>query len=248
MPTLNINTDAVVKFSAKLEELHRSALPSAIRGALNDAAFDVKMKTMPHHADIEFKKRVPNFFKANSKVDMAKGFDVRSMKATVGFVEDRLRGGNNYAIRDLVHQEDGGSIDKKSFIPLDSARTSKSNDKPVRPNARLKSIGKIVNARYQKGANKSAKFINAVLKAGVGGFVLGSTKNGENILWRVDGGYSSVKTKKFTPKLTALYDWKLGRKAHINGTGFMRRASLDSSKKIEGFYITQALRQIKKFA
>lgn len=247
MIQLNINTDSAVKFTNALEKLHRSALPSAIRGALNDAAFDVKTNTMPHHSAIEFKNRVPNFFKANSKVEKAMGFDVNTMKATVGFVEGALRGGNNFAVRDLNEQESGGTIDKKSFIPLDPARTGKSSDKPVRPNARLKSIGKIVNARNQKGASKSSKFINAVLRAGVGGFVLGSTKKGENILWRVDGLSSNVKTKKFTPKLTALYDWKQGRSVHVQGRSFMKKASLESSKKIEGYYIKQALRQIQKF-
>ncbi|KKN42121.1 hypothetical protein LCGC14_0716250, partial [marine sediment metagenome] len=76
MAILNVNTDEVVRYSNKLEKLHRSAFPIAIRGTLNNAAFDVKQKTMPVSAEKEFVNRQPNFFKANSKVNMAKGFNV----------------------------------------------------------------------------------------------------------------------------------------------------------------------------
>ncbi|KKL54819.1 hypothetical protein LCGC14_2261580, partial [marine sediment metagenome] len=86
MPILNVNTDKVVVFSNKLEKLHRSAFPIAIRGALNNAAFDVKKNTMPVSAEKEFTIRRKNFFKANSRVNMAKGFNVRTMQAMIGFV------------------------------------------------------------------------------------------------------------------------------------------------------------------
>ena len=39
---LNINSDAVVKFTNKLEKMKKFDLPIAIRVTLNDAAFDVK--------------------------------------------------------------------------------------------------------------------------------------------------------------------------------------------------------------
>ena len=54
---LNINSDAVVKFTNTLEKLHKSGLPVAIRESLNNAAFDVKKRTMPKAAGDTFKER-----------------------------------------------------------------------------------------------------------------------------------------------------------------------------------------------
>ncbi len=247
MPAFNIDTTAIAGFTQTLKALHKSALPSAVRGTLNDAAYNVKTNTMPQHSEVEFKKRVPNFFRANSKFENASGFDVNTMKSQVGFIESGLKGENNFAIQDLKQQDEGGTIDKKSFIPLEPARVGNNPNKPVRPNARLKSIKNIVTARNQKGKTKGEQFVTAVMKAGAGGYVLGSTKRGENILWRVDALISNIKTKQFTPKLTALYDWKKGRRVKVKSTGFMKSASLQTAKMMAEFYFAQAMRQIKKF-
>ncbi len=242
----NINTDEVVKFTNKLEKMHKSALPSAIRGTLNDAVRDVKTNTMLDESKKKFVNRSPNFFKSQSRYEKALGFNVDSMESSVGFVEGGLKGGDNYSVKDLEEQESGGTINKKSFIPLNTARISKSANKVVRANARLKSIKKIVNARNQKGKSKAEKFVNATLKAGIGGFVLGSTINGENILWRVDSLKSNLKTRKFTPKLTPLYDFNKGRSIKVKATNFMHKASIYSAKKMNWFYEKQAKRQIEK--
>ena len=52
MAFINVNSDAVVKYSDKLERTTRSAFPVAVRQTLNDAAF----------AD---KKRLPAIAKKN---------------------------------------------------------------------------------------------------------------------------------------------------------------------------------------
>ena len=78
---LNIKSDAIVKHVNTLEKMHKSALPLVIRQTLNSAAFDVKKVTMPKEASANFDKRNPNFFKANSKVDQAKGFNISSIRS-----------------------------------------------------------------------------------------------------------------------------------------------------------------------
>jgi len=239
MAILNINTDAVVRHTNTLEKMHRSALPLAIRGALNNSAFDVKQKTMPLSAKNAFKERNKTFFKANSRVNRATGFNVKSMKATVGFFSNKLKGGDNFAIKDLEQQESGGSIDKKSFIPTDEAR-GESKVKLVRPRNRLSEINKIIKAKNFRG-NKKQRFIKAIHRAGKGGHVLGSSVMGENTLFKVN---SLTKKGKF--KLTPLYDFKKGRKVGVKATGFMRKASLLSGSKIERFYIEQAKKQIQR--
>lgn len=242
---LNINNNEVVKFTVILEKLRTSALPSAIRGTLNDAAFDVKQKTMPVQARAEFINRSPNFFKANSKVDMAAGFNVNSMKATVGFFSNNLKGQNNFAVKDLEDQEYSGSIDKKSFIPLDPARKS-GYTSLVKPANRLTAIKNIVVARNMGAGTKKQQFIKAIYKAGAGGYVLGSNVKGEEILWRVDSIDPNPDVKRFS--LTPLYDFQKSRKVKVGETMFMRTASLNSADKLNKFYIAQAEFQVKRYA
>lgn len=243
MAVLNINTDAVVAYTNTLEKMHRSALPVAIRGSLNSAAFDVKLKTMPISVKKEFKERNKTFFKANSRVVMAKGFNVKSMKALVGFTEGRLKGGNNFSVKDLFQQEFGGTINKKSFIPTDSARGG-NKAKPVRPSNRLSKINRIIDARKGRTVGKSpgSRFAKAVHKAGKGGHVLAPLR-GSMFLWRVN---SLNKTKSGQYKLTLLYSFQKNRSVKVNPTHFMANASLVSGRKIETFFIKEAKRQFER--
>lgn len=234
---LNINTDAVVKFTNTLEKMHKSALPAAVRGALNKAVFDVKTKTMPAKAKSTFEQRSPNFFKANSRFENATGFNVNQMKATVGFV------GKSYAVKELEEQERGGTIGHRSYIPMKSSRVSQNNAKAVRAANRLSRIKNVINSRKQAGKTPGQKFIKAVFKAGVGGHVLGDYK-GRQILWRVNS-LKRLKGGQF--KLTPLYSFSHGRKVNINSTRFMEKSSIESAKKIERFFIDEAKRQIAKF-
>lgn len=241
----NINTDSVVSFANTMEKMGKTIFPGVVLGTLNDAVYDVKTKTMPAASDV-FEHRTKNFFQANSKFEKASGNNISRMRATIGFFSNNLVGSDNYAVRDLQQQEMGGRIDRRAFIPLDSARSSGSHSKNVRPNARLSAIKKIVKARNQKGKTNAEKFVNAVLKAGTGGFVLSSNGKGDNILWRVDALKSNVKRKKFEPRLTALYDYAKDRSVRINRpTHFMQKATIVSAKKLEGFFLVRANRKIK---
>lgn len=240
---LNINTDAVVKYTNTLEKMHRSALPSAIRGTLNKAVYDVKTVEMPKESKLDFVNRKENFFKANSKFENANGWRVDSMASTVGFFENKLANANtNYSVKDLEQQEHGGTIKKKQFIATESARSGKTNSGLVRPNARLKKIRKIIDTKHIQGVSDKQKFARAVSMAGVGGFVLSKWK-GKEILWRVN---SKNRTEDGQYKLTALYIYKRGRSIHVNATDFMRKSSFKTAFKMEGFYIKEAERQIAK--
>ena len=109
---LNVNTDAVVAFTNKLEKLNRSAFPVAVRTALNSAAFHMKKDAIINSAKDNFIQRKPSFFKANSKVLPANGFDVNTMQSKVGFT------GNSQAVEDLEQQEQGGTIKGRSFLSI----------------------------------------------------------------------------------------------------------------------------------
>jgi len=245
----NINTDAVVKFTNKLEKLSKTAMPNSVRFALNQAAFDVKPKTMPERVNKQFEKRQPNFFKANSKVEKAFGRDLRSMKATVGFTSQSLKGSTNHAVKDLEQQEEGGAIKGRSLIPTPLARVGNNTRKAVRSAFRIGKTGKIdgnvVDATKMSGKSPQQRFAHAVAKAGAGGFVLGDRrfKGGNKILWRIN---SLNRTSDGKYKLTALYKVIQNRKVAITRTHFMRKSSIESAKKMEDFYIAEAKKRLDR--
>jgi len=232
---LNVNTDALVILTNKLEKLNRSAFPVAVRSTLNSAALDMKQKTIISSSDDNFIKRKPSFFKAASKVNFATGFAVNSMSSTVGFK------GDSQAVDDLEQQEKGGDIDSRSFVPMNPARVGGAYKKNIRPNARLKAL-KIVDAKNAKGANDKEKFIKSVIHAGVGGAVLADYKD-KKIVWRVN---SLNKTDLKTLKLTPLYTYEKGRKVKVDRTDFIKEAAAVTQQKIDGFYIASAQKQFDK--
>lgn len=228
--------------------MRRSSLPYAIRGALNNAAFDVKKETMPKSARKEFVQRQPNFFKANSRVDMAKGFDVKTMKATVGFTETGLKGGTNFAVKDLEKQEHGGGIKGRSFVPMDQGRIGSSSTKPVRANYRLADLKNVINSNKVNSPNKKQRFIRASFAAkkayGNKAFVLGNIRGGGRLTLSKINSIRSNR-RNVLIKRTPVYSYKKGFVAKVKRTDFMRRASEESGLKINQFFINQAEKQFK---
>lgn len=235
---LDVNMDAVVVFSNKLEKLNKTAFPKAVATALNSAAFDVKQNTMLKSSKKAFIERQRNFFRANSRVEMAKGMNVNNMQSIVGF---RDLGGSNFAVDNLEQQEYGGKINGKSFIPLDAARAGRSYKKKVTKRNRIGKSSRqpIVSSRRAKGVNPGQRFIKSVHFVGRGGFVLSE----QGILWRVN---SLKRTRSGSLKLTAIYDYKKGRKVNVKAKGFMRKASIESGEKLEEYFIKAAKTQFNK--
>jgi hypothetical protein len=234
---LDVNTKALERFSKDLESISRSALPVAIRGALNDCAFNMKSSTLLSSAKTNFIERSPNFFKANSSYDKADGFDINTMKSTVGMTEGKLKGDKNYSVKDLEDQEESGTIEKKSFIPMLAARKGAARTM-VRANARLKSIKNIVKASTMGGVHARQNFVLAVFKAGKGGYFLS-----KNTLWRVNS-LNLQKSGDF--KLTPLYSFDKGRKVHVKAHHFIAKAGNETRKKIDEYYIDRAEKAFEK--
>jgi hypothetical protein len=243
---LNVNTDDTVVMTNKLEKLHRSAFPSAVRGTLNSVAFLMKQKTLLNVTEKTFTTRQKNFFKANSKVFQAKGFEVRTMVATVGMVEGGLKGGNNYAVKDLEQQERGGNIGGRAFIPIsEGARTSKSINRNVKKKQRLSSIKSIVDARNVSGKNSKEKFVKSAIHAGVNGYVLNADSvNGERTLMHIkkigrNGRGTSIGA-------TPVYTYKKGRKIKVKATRFMERSGEITARSMNQIYQKEGQRQIER--
>lgn len=224
---LDINADAAVVFANKLEKLHRAALPNAVRNTLSKVALDVKKNTMPKTASETFTERRKNFFKAKSKVQFAKGWNINQMESKVGFVD----GHKNQAVEDLEKQERGGQIDGRTFIPLNQSRISGSNKKTVRAKYRIKNI------RAIDKINSKKDFHRVVHRVGVGGFVIY-----RKIVFEIK---SLAKRGKI--KLIPVFSFQKGRSVSVRSTGFMERSSRMSSNKMTRIFEVQAKDQIKKF-
>lgn len=240
MIKFNVDTDAVIKLTNNLEKLSKSAFPIAVRGTLNSLAFDVKKNTMPKSALI-FKRREKNFFKANSTVHMAKGFNIKSMESKVGFTDNRA---DNKAVEDLEQQEHGGIIGGRKYIPVNTSRVSKKNNKKVSAKNRLGRIGikNIVRTKDVSGKNEKEKFVKSIMKAGKGGFIQ-SEFRGVKMVWRIN---NLKRNKKGRFNLTAVYIVNDSKKVKVKGTGFMKKATEKTSKKAADFYIEQAERRFER--
>jgi len=232
---LNVDTNEVIKFTNSLEKLNRSAFPNAVRNALNSAAFDVKKRTLQISADRNFTKRQPNFFKANSRVFMATGFDIERMEAIIGMID---LGGTNYAVDDLEQQEFGGKIGGKSFIPLDPSRTGKSYSRLVQKKNRLSGIRNVISTRNSSGSNSRQRFIKAAAFAKVNSYILSD----RGILFRKN----SEKRIRGRFDLTALYSYKSNRSITVKATHFMKEAAEQSGQRLPKFYMVAANREFKK--
>lgn len=239
----NVDTNAVVIHTNKLEKLSKSAFPNAVRGTLNSLAFDVKKNTMPKSA-LRFKKRQKNFFKSNSRVNMAKGPNLRSMKSEIGFINKAKTAES--AVEELEQQEHGGKIDEREYIPVKAARTSKNNKRMVQKRNRLGTIGikNIVKASKMSARNQGGRFVQAVAMAGKGGFVQSKLK-GKNttMVWRVN---SLSRTKGGRFKLTPVYIVNESKSVKVKATHFMEKATKKTMQSADKFYIKQAEREFEK--
>lgn len=218
MATFDINTDAHIKLTAKLGALHKSALPVAVRGTLNNAAFETK-KFLPKTAARKFVTRNKSFFRAFSSVNKAGGFSINNMSAEVGINPSR---GSKVA-EGLEKQETGGTINGRKLVPHDKGRVSGSHGKRLRKKNRFGNIS-IVDARKKKG--KKGKYL--LIKKGSKGTVFETKGTGKK------------------QKLVPVYTYKNTKKTRVDKSPFMAPASWIAVKKMPKFYLQNAQRQIDR--
>lgn len=257
MIRFDVNTSEISWYTNQLEKMHQSAFPNAVRGTLNGLAFDVKTVTMPKTSD-EFDNRNKTFFKANSKVDKANGFNVNSMKSVVGFIPTSSMK-NNKAVDELKQQEDGGLIKDRSLIPLSRGRVGGKLDKSVRDKNRLGKIPKdilkhpsLFNVTKNKAKSKKQKFIRTIIEAKKSNhstvYILGNRYgSGKQTLSRIDFFGSNLKSRKLVIKRTPMYVVQRGRAVRVKATNFMKRASYESALKANDLYIKEAQRQFERY-
>jgi hypothetical protein len=235
---VKITHDAIAAHAARLGEMHRSAFPVVMRQTLNKAAFDVKQNTMPEESDV-FIHRKKTFFQANSKVVPAVGFDMNSMRATVGFIPKP--DAKDTSVSDLEEQEEGGEIHGRAFIPLATNRVNNSWYGNVRASGRWRAVqNKIIDSRDSKATNPAGQFKSTAKWGGAGSLVIGSTENskGNRMVWRIDAVGKTIRKR-------AMFALKAGRTVQPEATHFMRRASLRSGRNLEKYFRELAEAKLK---
>jgi hypothetical protein len=239
--SINIDNSAVVSFTNRLEKMRKYDLPVVINQTLNNAAFDVKTKTMPSNASKEFTQRNKTFFRSTSKVKKSSGFNIKKMKSEVGFIGSGTKKG---AVDDLEQQERGGSIER-SFTPMKESRVGKTDLRQVKSANRLSKI-KFIDARKSKGKTKKQKFVAAAYKSKETGISVLGNKVGKTGARTVSKIRSIKKVRgKLVIKRTVLYSFKEGRKVKIKSTNFMKKSSNESGGKLNKFFIENAKKRIK---
>lgn len=240
VPQININTDAFVVMARKLEQIHRSSLPVAVRQTLNDAAFDVKGKTLQESANKNFIRRSPNFFKTFSGVNKATGFNINAMKAEVGMT-DQGKTSARAAITHMDAQEQGGNI-KGGGDYLKDARAGSNRRRVAQANYFKK--GNLVTGAFSRPGTAKSNFVAAAsvaLMQGKSMFI--NTPRGKFLISvTAISAFTKTRGLKITTKILMM-DRK---NVTINATHFSSEAAAATMVKIPTFYQKEAEKQFNK--
>lgn len=220
--------------SGKLQKLHRSSFPVAVRGTLNDMAFDVKKRHLLPTAKENFDVRGDAFFRKFSSVDKATGFNTNSMTAQAGMRKEP-------ETENFHEQEIGGSIERGA-IPNTRARIGGNNKRKLSKKYYLKDA-KVVNRnkRNRDGGKKSNFIADAYMAHKKNMFLKAS-----GTLFYVTS-FRKLKSGKVKFKLKPLYSIKKGRKVHVNATNFIEESANKSLVNVDRYFKVQANRQFKKY-
>lgn len=239
----NVNTSASIELTHKLEKLSKSAFPLAVRGTLNDAAFDVKKDTLQKSAKKNFIQRAPTFWRRFSSVNKAQGLKVNGMHADVGMTSQGEQKAET-PVRQLVQQEQGGAIER-GLDYLKGARGGSNARKVVRSNYFNQS--KNVSGKFARpGASTKSRFVaSAYVSLREKKRMSFKGRDGRRFTIQVTS-ISKSKKGKFNIKSKLLYVNRDGHPVKIKATHFSREAAMQTVQKIPGFYQAEAERQFAK--
>jgi len=237
---LDVNTRAIIHLTSRLEGLHRSAFPSAVRSTLNDAAFEMKKVNIEASARRNMKVKNKTFFRKFTGVERARGFNVGSMGATVGFTDKGSKNSQKAVNSGMELNESGGS-DSTGLMYTKKTRTGS---------------GLVRRKDYYDTKKQASKYRSAQKKGNtIKRLYAGSVEN-KPVMISTDNGVFLVKVKSFKRgvgggapdiKLDFLMSDRSGKRtAKVKATHFNREAAKVTQKQIEGFYIKNAEFQFSK--
>lgn len=233
MPDFDINTDEIVGLANRLEKLHKSALPVAVRQTLNDAAFEAKQKHLPRVFESAFIARKKTFITSHSSVNKSSNtFNISQMASEMGIIKGKSDAGD-----EMDKQEFGGAIQDRTFIPMDESRVSGNKTKLISRKNYLKNI------KTKKGKHrfKNQELIRTAFRVGKNGHLIY-----ENILFQVRRLVKKTKNKIFI-KLKPLYSYKKGRSVNLSKKPFIAPSGEMAAKNIPNIFLKNASYQINRY-
>ena len=245
MPTFDVNMDAAIALTAKLERLHRSAFPVAVRQTLNDAVYKTTL-LIPKVAQQKFITRNPTFMKSHTAKNKAKGWDVNKMRAVAGMNANK----DSEVMQGLEQQETGGVVKSRKLIPHDLGRVRGSHG------SKLSSVNKFdgisihdATSAYRFGRKKRAsKFAAAAFSAqkrGTRYFLL--KKGGKGTVFKLKKPLSSsLKKRKLKLKFVPVYTYRNTKKSFVPKTPFVSVSAQYAAKKLPSYYKKNAEYQFKR--
>lgn len=264
---INVDSAAVRAYADRLRQMNRSALPVVVRKTLDDAAFDMKLRTMPKESDV-FVHRRPTFFKANSRAEKAQGFDINAMKSQFYFKPKQSD--TSHSVEDLEQQDKGGAIKGRSFIALRKARIANSWQKVTQTAKRLEKVrATMINAPdapdYDKHGRKRSdkeKFILSAIhlkKNSPNSLLIGTTRTGKGNrhVHQIHSVHRMTKTVTSRSGKTVnrgdtvvnfsepLFAVKGHRSIHPKATKFSQKAATQSWNKMEAFFMINAQKKLQ---
>ena len=238
----NVNTDATIILTAKLERLNKTAFPNAVRSTLSDGAFAMKQGGILASAKKNMKVKNENFFKANTGVVKARGRNVNQMEAISGFTNKRGEKANK-AVNYGMEANEFGDTDDSGLKYYPATRGSR---------------GMVRRSQYYDKENITESYLSSNLKT--------KKQNRDSYTVRA---FASLKDKKpvfvntrkgrALIKVSAIKKRKSGKgkgslrimskllmmdrtqkKARAKATHFNREAALTVHKKMDEFYAKNA--------
>jgi hypothetical protein len=237
MPYININTDEIVSFAHKLEQMGRSSLPNAVRNTLNDAGFSMKgvsgkegliqqfgRKTFKH-------ERIKNFLSFMSAVNKAVGFEISKMESKAGIANYPNK---NKIAEGLETQEEGGTMENpRPMIPLMQSRKNKNINSTVANKNRQRAIQGII--KVSGTGDKKALMIAARYKYFDGSqdkFII-YTKNRTTL-------FQVKKVTRNSVELIPLYRYQKGFKPKVGKHSFVSPAALSAAAGLTRSFVKAA--------
>jgi hypothetical protein len=234
MPTIDINSDNLVKKTRQLERIRKKAVPFAVRNTINDLAFDVRKNILKKSDDV-FTIRQKKFISSRTNVVKAGGKVIGNMIAKVG-VFAKNTSDKEKPVINLAQQEKGGSIPIGNIPTLDARG---GNDKNLIQKRNRLSRAKV--KKKFKGSKKKQTFLRNLQSFKTGKLIV--TKK---TVFRVDeiqfDGKGDI--KKF--KKTFLYH-KRAKRADLKKKPFVQPAFDKSASKLSKIYSKNVNKQINLF-
>lgn len=236
----NVNNDDNIKLTNRLEKLHRSAFPVAVRQTLNEVAFDARTgMAKAAVASGQAQRNNKSIYNLLGRAEKAKGFDLKKMESVTGiFPRSRMEA----IAKSIVTQEKGGVVPtNRTHIPLDTARTGNNPNKPVRRKQRIGNVNyrpkKVKKGDFARMFSEARKALNA--------------PDNERYL-EYDGKIWQIKRilrrkKGNRIKGTPVYSKSKGRRVKVKPRPFLKPAADKAVLNMSKHYRNFAVKQFRKY-